>query len=198
MIKKVSLLLVLGIILVGCSGDGDSVTEKIEERTETTNAAIQDVVEEVSTPAEPDVSMEFKSALGSANNYIDMMAFSEAGLRTQLEFEKFPADAIDYAITNVDVDWNFEAVESAENYISTMAFSTPGLKNQLEFEHFTQEQIDYALNNITVDWNAEALESAKNYQASGMNMSRQAIADQLDFEGYTAEQIQYAMDNLPQ
>lgn len=202
MLKKLSLLLALGVVLVGCSSRKETLPEKIEDRTAKTDAAIENIVEQVSAPEpvkeDDNVSSEFKAALGSAKNYLSIMAFSEGSLKTQLEFEKFPADAIDYALANVDADWNSEAMESAKNYLSIMAFSDPGLRTQLEFEKFTPEQIDYAMNNITVDWNAEALESAKNYQSSGMNMSRQGIADQLDFEGYTTEQIKYAMDNLPQ
>lgn len=94
------------------------------------------------------VPREYKNALKSAENYLDFSGFSESGLRKQLEFEKFPPDAIDYALSNVKVDWNEEALDSAKSYDDFGSFSDDGLINQLLFEGFTQEQAEYAVNNL--------------------------------------------------
>lgn len=100
------------------------------------------------------VSAEYKSALGKANDYIDFMDFSSAGLYKQLTSEygeKFSPEAAQYAVDNVKVDWNAEALGSAENYLDTMAFSYNGLYDQLTSEYgeqYTPEQAEYTIANL--------------------------------------------------
>lgn len=104
----------------------------------------------VESPAQsaPDATREQRNALRSAENYLSFAGFSEPGLRDQLEFEGFPQDAIDYAIANVEVDWNKEALDSAKNYDSFASMSDTGLYDQLIFEGFTPEQAQYAIDNL--------------------------------------------------
>ena len=73
-----------------------------------------------------DVSAEYRAALRSAQTYSDMMHMSKAGLYEQLvsEYgEKFPEDAAQYAIDNLDADWNGNTLAQAENYSETMHMS---------------------------------------------------------------------------
>lgn len=106
------------------------------------------VKEEVIDNAVEEASREQKNALKTAENYLDYTGFSEKGLREQLEFEEYPTDAIDYAISNVLVDYNEEALETAQNYLDFSSFSDAGLKEQLLFEGFTEEQAQYAIDNL--------------------------------------------------
>lgn len=104
--------------------------------------------EEEQEPEEPEVPREHENALSTAENYINMMGFSQQGLREQLEFEGYPTEAINYAIENIEVDYNEEALETALNYQETMPMSDEGLKEQLIFEGFTEEQAQYAIDNL--------------------------------------------------
>ncbi|MCM3396801.1 Ltp family lipoprotein [Oceanobacillus profundus] len=125
-------------------------TETVEEETETEVEEAE--VEEVA-PAD-DVSREHQNALKAAQNYIDMMGFSEKGLFEQLTSEygdQYPEDAAQYAIENVEVDYNEEALESAESYQELMPMSDQELLDQLTSEYgdqYTEEQAQYALDNL--------------------------------------------------
>lgn len=160
--------IILGIfavfIIVGaCSsmGDGDKSTKTSETPTtsasamETTGAPKADAATEPKkeTPKAdaPKATREQKNALRSAKTYLDSMGgFSEQGLRNQLEFEQFPADAIDYAIANCGADWNEQAVKAAKTYEKTgMGMSDDGLVNQLIVgDNFTPEQAQYGVDHI--------------------------------------------------
>lgn len=100
------------------------------------------------------VSQEFKSALAKANSYSKTLSMSKAGIYDQLTSdagEKFPADAANYAVANVDADWNANALKKAKSYQKTMNMSNDAIRDQLTSEageKFTPEQADYAINNL--------------------------------------------------
>ena len=99
-----------------------------------------------------------EEAVRSAENYLDMMAFSRQGLIDQLSAdygEQFTVDqatyAMDYLEENNLVDWNEQAVRSAENYLDMMSFSRQSLIDQLSSdygEQFTVEQATYAADQV--------------------------------------------------
>lgn len=120
---------------------------------------IETIVESPETQGEPskpedpniiieEVPREFKSALEKAGRYIDSSDFSEKGLRAQLEYEKYPTESIDYALKNVIVDYNKEALGIAQKHLKKIPMSDEGIKEQLEFEGFTKEQAEYAIKNL--------------------------------------------------
>lgn len=100
------------------------------------------------------VSQEYKNALSSAKTYSDMMHMSKAAIYDQLTSEyggKFPAAAAQYAIDNVNADWNYNALKSAETYYTTMHMSKDAVYDQLTSEYggkFTAEQAQYAVNHL--------------------------------------------------
>ena len=101
-----------------------------------------------------DVPAEWRSALREAENYLEFMPFSKAGLLDQLTSEyggQYPEDAAQYAVDNVVVDWNEEALEAALAYREMMGMSNAGLHDQLTSEYgdqFTDEEADYAIANL--------------------------------------------------
>lgn len=100
------------------------------------------------TKAAAPVPYASAAAADSAQGYLDMGAFSKKSLTKQLEFEGHEKPAIDYALANVNVDWDAEAVESVGNYQDLDAgMSVAELKNQLEFEGFTASQVEHAIAN---------------------------------------------------
>lgn len=138
------------------STESKEVVEPIEviESKETVQSIEVVESELIVEPSKPEISREFQNALKSAQNYVDLMPFSEKGLYDQLTAEygeQFPAEAAQYAIENLDVDYNAEALESAKNYQETMPMSDSGLYDQLTSEYgerFTAEQAQYAIDNL--------------------------------------------------
>ncbi|EME3189957.1 Ltp family lipoprotein, partial [Enterococcus faecium] len=95
-----------------------------------------------------DVSLESSNALQAAKDYLDYSAFSQQGLYDQLIYEKYPADAAQYAIDNINADWNENALQAAKDYLDYSAFSKDGLYDQLVYEKYTPEQAQYAIDNL--------------------------------------------------
>lgn len=149
-------------------------------------------------------SIEYQNALKKAESYSKLMHMSKQGIYDQLTSEygeKFPADAAQYAIDNLNVDYKANALEKANSYSKTMHMSKQGIYDQLTSEYgekFTAEEAQYAVDNLKADYKANALEKAKSYQKT-MSMSASAIYDQLISEygeQFTAEEAQYAIDHL--
>lgn len=99
-------------------------------------------------------SREEKAALNSAETYSDMMHMSKAGIYDQLTSsagDKYPSDAAQYAVDNLEADYEENALKSAENYIDMMDMSDDELYNQLTSDagdKFTEEEAQYAIDNI--------------------------------------------------
>lgn len=99
------------------------------------------------------VPSEYKAALASAKTYSNVMHMSKQGIYDQLTSEyggKFPADAAQYAIDNLNADYNKNALESAKVYQKMMHMSTEAIRDQLTSEYggkFTEEA-DYAVSNL--------------------------------------------------
>lgn len=151
-----------------------------------------------------DVSQEYTSALSKAKNYSDMMYMSKAAIYDQLvsEYgENLPADVAQYAIDNIDTDWNLNALQKAKNYSDTMYMSKAAIYDQLISDYgekFTSSEAQYAIDNLVADWNYNALQTAKNYQNT-MNMLPDEIYEQLISEygeKFTPSEADYAVSNL--
>ncbi|RWZ60127.1 hypothetical protein EQV77_02215 [Halobacillus fulvus] len=161
-------VIVLGLIVLGfIFGDEEDTTPPINEgadanQTETEQS--EDVADESSDiegteieteeepveeePSEPEMTLAQQNAIGAAEDYISFSGFSRTGLIEQLEFEGFSTEDATFAVDNIQVDWNEQAVISAEQYLDTMSFSRSGLIEQLEFEGYTPEQATYAVDQI--------------------------------------------------
>ncbi len=152
--KKILILIAALLILVGCGSSEEPVKQDIAEPAPVSTPAQESITAEVEEEPEDNVPREHRNALDSAKNYIDIMAFSEKGLYNQLTSEygeQYPEEAAQYAIENIQVDYNLEALESALNYQEVMPMSDKELFNQLTSEYgeqFTEEQAQYAIDNL--------------------------------------------------
>ncbi|HEX7349649.1 Ltp family lipoprotein [Brachybacterium sp.] len=175
----VIIVVVAGV--AGAGGGGEPVnapspsSEEVTERTEEGPATEETATEEEATEEEAteekateeeaeateeareeasDVPEQGEVALTQAQDYVDIMPFSKKGLFEQLTSEyggQFPDDAAQYAVDNVDADWNEEALEAAKSYRDTLSMSDDAIRDQLVSEYggqFTQEEADYALENL--------------------------------------------------
>lgn len=189
------------------SSDDYTVT-KTEDYTHTIFIEDDEEVNETNSlvteaPVKSDVPVEYRSALSSAKAYSDRMYMSKSGIYDQLTSEYgegFTAEAAQYAIDNLEADYNRNALKTAENYVK-MNMSKKGIYEQLVSEYgekFTDEEAQYAVDNLNADFNRAALATAKNYR-SIMAMSKDSIYEQLVSEygeQFTADEAQYAIDNL--
>ena len=95
---------------------------------------------------------EEKNALRKAESYSKTMHMSKQGIYNQLtsSIEGFTKEAAQYAIDNIDADWNANALEKAKSYQQTMSMSKQGVYNQLtsSVEGFTKEQAQYAIDHL--------------------------------------------------
>jgi colicin import membrane protein len=123
-------------------------TETTEEALETEQDA-EAVVEDAEAVVEEEASSETagqENARGSAESYLDSMAFSRTGLIKQLKYEGFSISDATYAVDAVSPNWNLQAAKAAQSYLDSMAFSRSGLIEQLEYEGYTAQQAVYGVN----------------------------------------------------
>jgi hypothetical protein len=149
----IPIAIVLLIILIpkgGNSKEAAPVTESAEV------AVVEETAAVVETPVAkaPEVPAEYKSALSKAKSYSDMMNMSKAGIYDQLvsEFgEKFSPEAAQYAVDNLQADYNKNALAKAKSYQETMQMSPEAIRDQLTSEYgekFTPEEADYAIQHL--------------------------------------------------
>lgn len=101
--------------------------------------------------AEPKVPREYQNALESAKSYSNVMHMSKKGIYDQLispYADKFSAEAAQYAVDNLQADYNANALAKAKEYQETMHMSSQAIRDQLTSEHgekFTASEADYAI-----------------------------------------------------
>ncbi len=97
---------------------------------------------------------EQKNALAQAESYSKNLHMSKAAIYDQLVSEyggQFEADAAQYAIDNIEADWNANALASAKSYQETLHMSKADIYDQLISEYggqFTEEEAQYAIDNL--------------------------------------------------
>lgn len=118
------------------------------------NNAVSQDPQSTQEPESPSVPQEYLNALAKAQSYSDSMHMSKKGLFDQLTSEygeNFPPEAAQYAIDNVQADFNQNALEKAKVYYYNMNMSKQAVWDQLTSaygEQFTHEQADYAIANL--------------------------------------------------
>lgn len=99
-------------------------------------------------------SIEYQNALRKAETYSKMMHMSKKAIYNQLTSEygeKFPADAAQYAIDNLNADYKANALAKAKTYQQTMSMSKSAIYDQLVSEYgeqFTAEEAQYAIDHL--------------------------------------------------
>lgn len=81
---------------------------------------ITDVFEEIGGAVDSgaaEVPEEFQVALDTAETSLDALAFSKEGLYNQLLYKEFSEEAAQYAVDNIQADWNEQAVLVAQRYL---------------------------------------------------------------------------------
>jgi hypothetical protein len=90
-----------------------------------------------------------RNAVRSANAYLSMMPFSQAGLIDQLSSpygDRYDVADATAAVNSLSVDWNQQAARAAQQYLSMSGFSCNGLIDQLSSsfgDQYTVSQATY-------------------------------------------------------
>ncbi|MBZ5952878.1 Ltp family lipoprotein [Leuconostoc gelidum subsp. gasicomitatum] len=139
-------IIVIAIVLSVSGGNKETPTTSKTETAQTKASS--------GTSNKPKVSAEFTAALFKAKTYGTTMSMSKDGIYDQLTSEageKFPTDAAQYAIDNVNVDYNKNALSKAKTYQKDMSMATDAIRDQLTSsagEKFTPEQAEYAIQHL--------------------------------------------------
>ena len=110
--------------------DGDGVADPIDDfpkdtkySTDTDGDGVAD--SEDAFPGDPSrskVTLAMENALGAAQNYLDLTAFSRLGLIGQLSSQYGDGYSIGdatWAVDQLNVDWNEQAVKAGKNYLDS-------------------------------------------------------------------------------
>lgn len=89
-----------------------------------------------------------ENARQSAEDYLDMSAYSRDGLIKQLKFEGYSTKDATYGVDAQHANWKKQAAASAEAYLDMTSYSRSGLIDQLKFEGYTTEQATYGVNKV--------------------------------------------------
>ena len=99
-------------------------------------------------------SAEYKNALKKAQSYAKTLHMSKQAIYDQLTStygENFEKDAAQYAIDNIEWDWEANALAKAKSYRDTMSMSKNAIYEQLISEYgeqFTEEEAQYAIDHL--------------------------------------------------
>lgn len=110
--------------------------------------------EEERKQLEASLPPEYKSALTKAQSYSEIMNMSKVGIYEQLisEYgEQFAPEAAQYAVDNLQADYNANALAKAKSYQEQMAMSPEAIRDQLISEYgeqFTPEEAEYAIQHL--------------------------------------------------
>ena len=106
------------------------------------------------TDAPEAVPTEYLSALKKAESYSEHMHMSKAAIYDQLTSkygEQFTEQAAQYAMENLQADWNANALACAASYSENMHLSKAAIYDQLTSEYgeqFTAEEAQYAIDHL--------------------------------------------------
>ncbi|MCS8582522.1 Ltp family lipoprotein [Latilactobacillus curvatus] len=140
-------ILVVIVVAVGASmgGKKDDGSKDSSSKASTSQTA---------SSKKSNVPAEYTSALNKAKTYSNTMHMSKKGLYEQLTSdagEKFSAEAAQYAVDNVNADWNANALQKAKDYQSQQSMSPEAIREQLTSdagEKFTPDEANYAIQHL--------------------------------------------------
>lgn len=152
--KKVLIGIVAVVIAIGVIGSLGGDKKEVSTTSNTTTQEVAKVEEQKEEKKQDDTPMEYVAALGKAEFYANEMNMSKKALYEQLTSEygeKFPKEAAQYAIDNVEANWKENALNKAIFYQKEMNMSRQSVYEQLVSEYgekFTKEEADYALEKL--------------------------------------------------
>lgn len=165
--NKIIAIAAMVIVIGGAIGFNNFWNSDMDEKV---HHGIADAIDEGSERInEMNASTDGDSALIYARTALGQGHYSETELKKHLTSpygEVYTEKAAQYALDNIDADWNQEALESAESYLRHGNYSYDGLHHQLSSpsaDDYTDAQARFAVDNVDADWDAEAVGAAESY-----------------------------------
>ncbi len=118
------------------------------------NATMNDAEQSSTTNNSQQAPAEYQSALKKAKEYSDKMYMSKAGIYDQLTSAhgtQYSANAAQYAVDNLNADYQNNALQKAKQYKSQFKMSSNSIKDQLTSkagDQFTEDEANYAIEHI--------------------------------------------------
>ena len=147
------LVVVIVIAVIGGIGGSSKDTDN-NQPPDTNQSQSVDNDNDAKDAEETKIPSEYKSALKKAESYSELMHMSKAAIYEQLvsEYgEQFTEEAAQYAMDNLEADWNANALAKAKTYRDTMDMSPAAIYDQLVSEYgeqFTPDQAQYAIDHL--------------------------------------------------
>ena len=148
------LVIIILVIITSLSGKDDDTKVDNDNKAAESNSVKGDKKVEDDKKAADNVPNEHKAALKKAKTYAESMDMSKAAVYDQLvseHGEKFPEDAAQYAIDNLEIDWKENALKKAKTYVDEMDMSKAAVYDQLVSDYgekFTKEEAQYAVDHL--------------------------------------------------
>ncbi|WEV72915.1 Ltp family lipoprotein [Bifidobacterium sp. ESL0790] len=148
---------VLSVIAIVVTLGMQSATGKAMDsasRNASSSTSQQQAKPQASQQQKSKVPVEYTNALASAKTYSDTMHMSKQGIYDQLTSpagDKFSPEAAQYAVDNLQADYNANALASAKQYEETMQMSPEAIREQLTSpagDKFTDQEADYAVQHL--------------------------------------------------
>lgn len=148
------LIILIGIGNINDNSDNIQLISEFKQETTQDDSTVS--IKNKESKKEEDIPKEYKSALKKAQMYVDAMPLSKSKLFNQLTLkygEKFSTQATQYAVDNVDVNWNENALEIAKVYKESMSMPPSEIYKKLtseDGEAFSKEEAQYAIDNLNL------------------------------------------------
>ena len=109
----------------------------------------------------------------------------------------FTDEQAQYAMNNLVVDWNHEALEKQDDYLRiSPILSRPEMNRQLRSHGYTPSEVEWAIENAPADtWKNQASRFARRYMLSDAP-TRDDLISKLLREDYTRDEAEYAADKV--
>ncbi|MCD8316824.1 MAG: Ltp family lipoprotein [Eggerthellaceae bacterium] len=146
----------LAVVLSGCSSENEEVEDTTWTTTPSASERTNTNTFDVDEHDYADVSDDEDAALERAQAINDENHFSKQALYdflTSYITETFSPDAAQYAVDNVDADWNENALITAQYYMDEFGMDTDEIYEQLTAtsvngDKFTEDEATYAIDNL--------------------------------------------------
>lgn len=141
-----------------------------------------------------------ETALSESQRRIDdgYMSFGPDDLVYLLRSDGYQNDAIEYALNNLQVDWEEQALgvaqEMADNDYG--GYSAAEIERNLAHAGFSAEEVEHAVENIDVDFNEQATQSLESYLETFDEATDAELRRYLENAGYEDAEIDHAFDNI--
>lgn len=142
------------IVLILTSAMAGLYAAASTEPTSQASSSVASSPSVASAPSEVKGKVEYADAVETAKYLADEEFLSESGVYSVLMDPAeggFSKEAAQYAMSQLDVDWNENALTSAQYYMDMYEITKDELREQLvstDGEGFTEEQADYAMANL--------------------------------------------------